>query len=142
MLDKFVHSINIVGTLYLMKRNVDFKTFILQLSHLVIIRTIFSLKNLVQISVGTQICQYMIFIKHNYLKSDIFFNPIFIPCFSGSMFFWVQVFQGSGFSGFGSRVQVQGLGPGFRSSLQCILNYCKYFCLNFRMIIIITIQKI
>ena len=142
MLDKFVHSINIVGTLYLTKRNIDFKTFILQLSHLVIIRTIFSLKNLVQISVGTQICQYMIFIKHNYLKSDIFFNPIFIPCFSASMFFRVQVFQGSGFSGFGSRVQVQGLGPGFRSSLQCILNYCKYCCLNFRMIIIITIQKI
>ena len=147
MLDKFVHSINIVGTLYLTKRNIDFKTFILQLSHLVIIRTIFSLKNLVQISVGTQICQYMIFIKHNYLKSDIFLIPYLFhvfqhPCFSGSMFFWVQVFQGSGFSGFGSRVQVQGLGPGFRSSLQCILNYCKYCCLNFRMIIIITIQKI
>ena len=39
--------------------------------------------------------------KHNYLKSDIFFNPIFIPCFSGlgvsgSRFFWVQI-VGSGF---------------------------------------------
>ena len=46
----------------------------------------------------------MIFIKHNSLKSDIFFNPIFIPCFSASMFFRVQifmvlVFQVSGFSG-------------------------------------------
>ena len=33
----------------------------------------------------------MVLIKHNYLKSDIFFNPIFIPGFSGS----------------GSRVRVQ-----------------------------------
>ena len=38
----------------------------------------------------------MAFIKHNSLKSDIFFNPIFIPCFSGSKFFRVQVFQGQG----------------------------------------------
>ena len=35
--------------------------------------------------------------------------------FSGSMFFRVQVFQGPGFSGSGSRVRVQGSGPGFRS---------------------------
>ena len=58
--------------------------------------------------------------KHNSLKSDRFFNTIFIPYFSGSMFFWVQVFQGPGFQGSGfseSRfVGVQGLGPGFRSS--------------------------
>ena len=27
----------------------------------------------------------------NSRKADIFFNPIFIPCFSGSMFFWVRV---------------------------------------------------
>ena len=40
----------------------------------------------------------MVFVKRNSLKSDIFFNPIFIPGFSGS----------------GSRVWVQG--PGFRSS--------------------------
>ena len=51
----------------------------------------------------------MVLIKHNYLKSDIFFNPIFIPGFSGSRFFRVQVFQGPGFSGSGSRVQVQVL---------------------------------
>ena len=38
----------------------------------------------------------MFFIAHNSLKSDIFFNPIFIPCFSGFMLFRVQVFQGPG----------------------------------------------
>ena len=41
------------------------------------------------------------------------------PGFSGSRFFRVQVFQGPGFSGFSFFwvwVQVQGLGPGFRSS--------------------------
>ena len=27
----------------------------------------------------------------NTRKADIFFNPIFIPCFSGSTFFWVRV---------------------------------------------------
>ena len=57
----------------------------------------------------------MVFIKHNSLKSDIHFNPIFIPCFLGSMFlrvrrfFRVQVFPGTGFSGsklFWVRVQV------------------------------------
>ena len=74
----------------------------------------------------------MVFVKHNSLKSDIFFNPIFIPGFSGSRFFKVQVFQGPGPGsgsgsvsesrvqgpgpGSGSRVRVQGLGPGFRSS--------------------------
>ena len=76
----------------------------------------------------------MVFVKHNSLKSDIFFNPIFIPGFSGSRFFRAQFLQGPGFSGSGSRIQdqgsgsrsesrvqgpgsrVQGLGPGFRSS--------------------------
>ena len=48
----------------------------------------------------------MVFIKHNSLTSDIDFNPIFITCFSGSKFFWVQVFLGTGFSGSESRVQV------------------------------------
>ena len=49
----------------------------------------------------------MVFVKHNSLNSDIFFNPIFIPGFSGSRFFRVQVFQGPGFSGSGYRVRVQ-----------------------------------
>ena len=53
----------------------------------------------------------MVFIKHNSLKSDIFFNPTFIPCFSGSMLFRVQVFLVLGFSGSRFfRVRVQGSG--------------------------------
>ena len=57
----------------------------------------------------------MVFVKHNSLKSDIFFNPIFFPGFSGSMFFRVQVFQSPSFSGSRFfRVQVQGPGPGSR----------------------------
>ena len=60
----------------------------------------------------------MVFVKQNSVKSHIFFNPIFIPCFSGSRFFRVQVFKGSVFSGSRFlrvqvfRVQVF-LGPGF-----------------------------
>ena len=61
----------------------------------------------------------MVFVKHNSLKSDIFFNPIVFqgPGFSESRFFRVQVFQGPGPGpgpslGSGSRVQVQGPGPG------------------------------
>ena len=52
------------------------------------------------------------FVKHNFLNSDVFFNPTFIPGFTGSRFFRVQVFQGPAP---GSRVE--GPGPGFRSSL-------------------------
>ena len=52
----------------------------------------------------------MVFVKHNSLNPDIFFNPIFIPGFSEFRFFRVRV-QGSG-----SRVRVHGPGPGFRSS--------------------------
>ena len=77
----------------------------------------------------------MVFIKHNSLKSDRFFNTIFIPYFSGSSFFKVQVFQGAGFSG--SRflsVRVQGSGPGFSgSSLKLVqnekLNYKEAKCI-------------
>ena len=60
----------------------------------------------------------MVFIKHNSLKSDIYFNPIFVPCFSGSRFFRVQVFQGPGCSGFRFFVGpgFSGLGPGFSGS--------------------------
>ena len=57
----------------------------------------------------------MVFVKHNSLKSDIFFNPTFIPGFSGSRFFKVQVFQGPGpgsGSGSVSESRVQGPGPG------------------------------
>ena len=59
----------------------------------------------------------MVFIKHNSLKSDIFVNPIFIPGFSGSSFFKIQVSQGPGFSGSGSRVQVQVLEVATQKSL-------------------------
>ena len=45
----------------------------------------------------------IVLIKHNSLKSDINFHPIFISCFSGSRFFRVQVFQGPGFLGSWSR---------------------------------------
>ena len=46
----------------------------------------------------------MVFLKNNSLKSDIFFNPIFIPCLSESMFFGVPVQgPGPGFSESGSR---------------------------------------
>ena len=58
----------------------------------------------------------MVFVKHASLKLDIFFNQIFIPCFSGSRFFKVQVFQSAGFSGSRFlRVQVF-FGPGFSGS--------------------------
>ena len=41
----------------------------------------------------------MVILKHNSLNPEIFFNAIFFPYFSGSMFFRVQVFQSSCFSG-------------------------------------------
>ena len=64
----------------------------------------------------------MVFVKHNSLESDIFFNPIFIyssffrvqvlqcPGFSEYRFFRGQVFQGPG-QGPGSRDQGSGPGP-------------------------------
>ena len=102
----------------------------------VIIRTVFILKNLVRYlwTSKQQIALRMIFLKQNSLKPDIFFNPIFISCFSECVFFRVQVFQSPGFSGSslfraqyfqgpaysGSRffrIQVfLGPSPGFRSS--------------------------
>ena len=77
----------------------------------------------------------MVLIKHNSLKPDIFFNPIFIPGFSGSRFFRIQIFQGPGFSesrffwvqvfqgsdpGSGSRVRVQGPSSGSRFRVQVL----------------------
>ena len=44
-------------------------------------------------------------------------NFFLVQVFQGRGFFWLQVFQSSGFSGSRFfRVQVQGLGPGFRRS--------------------------
>ena len=78
----------------------------------------------------------MVFIKHNSLKSDIFFNPIFIPGFSGSRFFRVHIFQGPGISGSGSRVQVfQGPDPGSSVRVQVLEVARIYgkvcFCINY-----------
>ena len=62
----------------------------------------------------------MVLTKHNSLKSDIFFNSIFIPGFSGSRFFRIQIFQGPGFSESRFfRFQVfQGPGPGSGSRVR------------------------
>ena len=58
----------------------------------------------------------MVFIKHSSRKSDIFFNTVFIPCFSESRFFRAQVFQDPGVSG-SSFFKVQVFqGPGFSGS--------------------------
>ena len=71
-----------------------------------------------------QITLRMVFIKYNCLQPNIFFNRMFIPCFSGSIFFRVPVHSsgssfrsGSVFSGWRFMIQVQGLGPGFISSV-------------------------
>ena len=91
----------------------------------VIIRRIFSLKK-----ISLDICELLdkkshwawsLFIKHNSLKSGIFFNPTHVysifsrihvfqgSSFSGFMFFRVQVFKGLGLSGSGSSVRIQVL---------------------------------
>ena len=82
----------------------------------------------------------MVFIKHNSLKSDIYFNSTFIPCFLGSKFLRVQDFQGPDFSEFRffpspsfswSRFFqrqfkiFQGPDPGFRSSPLIIIYIAK-----------------
>ena len=56
-----------------------------------------------------------------FFKVQVFLSP----GFSGSKFFRVLVFQGQGFSGTGSRVRVQGLGPGFRSNHYIIISLIK-----------------
>ena len=57
--------------------------------------------------------------------------PVFHePGFSGITFFRVKVFQGLAFSGYGSRVQVQGLSPGFRRS-RCKATLLKqHYCMG------------
>ena len=116
ILNQFVHSINIVGTLYLTSRNVDSGP---PFYRWIIIRTIFSLKNVVQIPVGTQtfkqwITLCMDFVKSNSLKTYFLILNLF------------HVFQNVGFSGssfFGVQLFFQSPGPGFRSSHK--------FCWNF-----------
>ena len=81
----------------------------------IIISRIFSLKNLVSVAVNfhatNHIAHGLLFIKHNFFKSDIFFNRTHIyyvfsrihafqsPRFLGSMFLRVKVFVCSGFTG-------------------------------------------
>ena len=67
--------------------------------------------------------RFLVLISCNMWSSNHFSISSCFPCFSGSRFFRVQVFQGPGFSGSGSRVQgpesgprVQSPGPSFRSS--------------------------
>ena len=57
---------------------------------------------------------YVVFLSFFWIQ--LFPTFFIVQVFSGSRFFRVQVFQGPGFSGSGSRVLVQGLDPGFRSS--------------------------
>ena len=64
------------------------------------------------------------FSESRFFRVHVFLSPGFYwfqvfqgPGLSEFRFFWLQVFQGPGFSGSGSRVRVQGLSPGFRSSL-------------------------
>ena len=125
----FFHLIDIVGTLYLMSENVDFSFSwsikfdkhkpllifsILPFYNWVIIRTILARKNVVTYlwTFKQQITLPMVFLKHSSLNSNMFFNPVFIPCFPESMFI-----QGPGFSEFSLfRIQVfQDPGPRYRS---------------------------
>ena len=68
------------------------------------------MKNLVQISVLVHELlnnnSHCVWSSYNSLKSYIFFNPMFIPGFSGSRFFRLQVSQDPGS---GSRVRIQVL---------------------------------
>ena len=114
---------NFAGKLYLMSKNVDYIFMIMFLGltfySRVITRTIFSLKNLVYISVTTRTFKRQVS-KDVKSHSAWFLNiTLIVPCFSGFML-RVQVFQSPGFLGsrfFRVRVQVfQGPGPGFRSS--------------------------
>ena len=98
MLDKSFHSINIVGTLYLISRNVDFRNFILQLSYYKnnFQPQKFSLDNCQYTNLLVQITLRMVFTKR---KSETCF---LIP-------YLFHIFQGPSFLGSGSRVWVQVL---------------------------------
>ena len=57
-------------------------------------------------------------ISYNMWSSNHFSISGCFPCLSGSGFFRVQVFQGLGFPGYGSRVQGPGPGSGSRVWVQ------------------------
>ena len=62
--------------------------------------------------------RFSVLISYNMWSSNHFSISSCFPCFSGSRFFRVQVFQGPCFSWSGSRVQVQGPGSGCRVRVQ------------------------
>ena len=70
--------------------------------------------------------RFSVLISYNMWSSNHFSISSCFPCFSGSRFFMVQVFQGPDFSL--SQSRVQGPGPGFRSSL--IFLFYKLFSTN------------
>ena len=76
---------------------------------------------------------YCYIISCNMWSSNLFvcIQHVFgFPRFWIPTFFMSQVFQGPGFSGSESRVQVQGLGPGFRSR-RCKATLMKsHFCMG------------
>ena len=113
ILSQFAHSINLVNTLYLMSRNVNFRTSSLQLSYYDS-NSYLAWKILFSYLLVHELLNHKSLLNHNPLKSDMHFNPIIISSFLGSKFLRVKVFQCLGISG--SRffhVQVfQGPGPG------------------------------
>ena len=122
ILNKFVHSINILGRVetqisFLKLENLKPLLMFsgLLFYSLVITRTVFRWKILVQISASTRTFKQQI--THNILCFLIscLFHIFQDPCVSGSGIFRIQFFQGLGFSVSGSRVKVQGPGPVFRS---------------------------
>ena len=65
----------------------------------------------------------MVLIKHNYPKSDIFFNPIFIPGFSRSRFLGSEARVQDPGSGSESRVRVQVIEVAF--TFRFFLNFAN-----------------
>ena len=66
--------------------------------------------------------RFSVLISYNMWSSNHFSISSCFPCFSGSRFFRVHVFQGPGSK---SMVRVQGPGPGFRSS-RFPVNFVKF----------------
>ena len=79
--------------------------------------------------------RFSVLISYNMCSSNHFSISSCFPCFSGSRFFRVQVFQGPGSgsrvqgSGPGSRSRVQGLGSGSESRVRVqVLEVAIIFC--------------
>ena len=74
-------------------------------------------------------CRFYCCNKLSYVVLQSFFASSCFPRFSWVKFLRVQVFQGPDFSGSGSRVKVQSLSPGFRSS-RCQSNFIEITLLH------------